>query len=49
MGAGISAAIPIIIGPYKDAWTTTIDPKNFQRNFLTIMTLTKNVLTIKIV
>jgi hypothetical protein len=33
MGAGISAAIPIIIGPYKDVWTTTIDPKKFSKNF----------------
>jgi hypothetical protein len=33
MGTGIVAAIPIIIGPYKEEWPTTIDPKDFSENF----------------
>jgi hypothetical protein len=33
MGTGLAAAIPIIIGPFKEAWPTTIDPNNFSENF----------------
>jgi hypothetical protein len=32
MGTGIVAAIPIIIGPFKDVWHTAINPKNFSEN-----------------
>jgi hypothetical protein len=41
MGAGIVAVIPIIIGPYKDGWSTTIETDCFSKSFFENYTFDK--------